>query len=147
MERGPIGPRFLIPEAGWMGSTLDILLEVFTWVGFGAGVLFAGITLTVILADGTWLPASAVVESTPHGRVVRWFAEDGGVGEAALTAADDAHVGTADTVDIFYRLGSNRIRFSRRPPALRPALWLAVGCVLVGVLAAVASIVAMFLEA
>ncbi|KAA9131151.1 hypothetical protein [Microbacterium caowuchunii] len=129
-----------------MGSTLDILLEVFTWVGLGAGVVFAGVTLTVVLADGTWLPASAVVETTPSGRVVRWFADDGGVGEAVLSPSDDEHVGSADTVDLFYRLGSNRIRFSRRAPAIRPALWLAIGCAAVGVLSAVVSIVLMIVE-
>ena len=32
-----------------MGSTLDILLEVFTWVGFGAGVLF------VFQSKGDWM--------------------------------------------------------------------------------------------
>lgn len=127
-----------------MGHTLDILLETFTWVGFGAGALFAGVTLIVFLADGTWLPASAMLESTPEGRVARWFTDDGGVGSAILSPHDDAHLGEADAVQLYYRVGSNRVRFSRRSPVVRLTGWLAFGFLALGVLSLVVSLVVMF---
>jgi hypothetical protein len=127
-----------------MGHTLDILLETFTWVGFGAGALFAGVALIVFLADGTWLPASAMLESTPEGRVARWFAHDGGVGSAILSPHDDAHVGAADETELYYRVGSNRVRLSPRSPAVRLTAWLAFGFLALGALSLVVSLVMMF---
>ena len=51
-----------------MDAAVDAVLEIFTWVGFGAGALLAGIALVLYLFDGTWVPARAVVEATEHGR-------------------------------------------------------------------------------
>ncbi len=127
-----------------MGSTLDILLETFTWVGFGAGALFAGVALIVYVADGTWLPASALLEPSPEGRVARWFTHDGGVGSAVLSPHDEAHVGDADAAELYYRVGSNRIRFSRSSPAVRLTVWLAVGLLGLGLLSLITSLVLMF---
>ena len=54
------------------------------------------------LFDGTWLPARAVVETTEHGRLVRWFDEDGGVNEAPLIARAGARARRGkDMADIF----------------------------------------------
>lgn len=119
-----------------MGSTLDILLETFAWVGLGAGIILAAIALVVQLADGTWLPASAVVEPAETGRLVRWFADDGRVGEALLDAEMDAGIGRADRAEIFYRAGTNRIRLTRGSPAVRLLGWLAAGLLALGVLSA-----------
>ncbi|WP_159500903.1 hypothetical protein [Microbacterium sp. 18062] len=130
-----------------MDGTLDILLETFTWVGFGAGMVLAGIALVAALADGTWLPASAVVEPGPDGRVARWFTHDGGVGEALLSASDELHLGAADSVHLFYRPGSNRIRFTPRSPLVRVTGWLAVGLLAIGALSLIASLIIMFASA
>jgi hypothetical protein len=127
-----------------MGSTLDILLETFTWVGFAGGALFAGVALVLFLADGTWLPASALLESTPEGRVARWFTHEGGVGSAILSPHDDAHVGAADAVELYYRVGSHRVRFTRQAPAVRFTGWLAIGLLGLGVLSLAVSIILIF---
>ena len=68
-----------------MHETIDALVEIFAWAGFGLGALLAGIALLMYLFDGTWVPTRGVVETIDHGRLVRWFDEDGNVNEAHLT--------------------------------------------------------------
>ena len=55
-----------------MDAAIDAVVEIFTWVGFGAGALLAGIALVAYLLDGTWVPARAVVEDhrARHGRAL-----------------------------------------------------------------------------
>lgn len=127
-----------------MGSTLDILLETFTWIGLGASVLIALVALILTLADGTWLPASAVLESTPEGRIARWFSDDGGVGVAVLSAHDDARIGAHDTVELFYRRGTNRVRLTPHWPLARLAWWLAAGFFALGMLSFILPLAIMF---
>lgn len=128
-----------------MGSTLDILLETFTWIGLGAGLLIAVVALILTLADGTWLPASAVLEPSPEGRVARWFTHDGGVGMAVLSPHDDARAGRGDTVELFYRRGTNRVRLTGHWPLARLAWWLAGGFLAVGALSFLVSLILLFL--
>ena len=45
-----------------MDHAIDAVIEIFTWVGLGAGILLAIVTVILKLADGTWLPARAIVE-------------------------------------------------------------------------------------
>ena len=68
-----------------MDATIDAVAEIFSWVGFGLGALVAGVALVMYLFDGTWLPTRGVLDDGEHGRVVRWFDEDGNVNEAHLT--------------------------------------------------------------
>ncbi len=75
-----------------MSNALDAVIEIFTWVGLGGGLLLAFVAVFLLLADGTWLPTRAVVEHVDGGRVVRWFDADGGVNEAPLSAHDDAKI-------------------------------------------------------
>jgi hypothetical protein len=127
-----------------MGHTLDILLETFSWIGLGAGMLLAIIALILTVADGTWLSASAVLEPSPEGRIARWFTHDGGVGMAVLSPHDDARAGAADTVDLFYRRGTNRVRLTEHSPLARLAWWLAGGFLAVGALAFAVSLIMLF---
>ena len=127
-----------------MGSTLDILLETFSWIGLGAGLLIAVVALILTLADGTWLSASAVLESSPDGRIARWFTHDGGVGMAVLSPHDDARAGAGDTIEIFYRRGTNRVRLTAHSPLARLAWWLAVGFLAVGALSFAVSLIMLF---
>ncbi|MCC4908932.1 hypothetical protein [Microbacterium sp. cx-59] len=126
-----------------MGSTLEILFETFTWIGLAAGVLLALVALILTLADGTWLSASAVLEPSDHGRIARWFTHDGGVGVAVLSPHDDAHAGPGDTVELFYRRGSNRVRLTAHWPLARLAWWLAAGFFALGVLSFLVPLVMM----
>ena len=128
-----------------MGHTLEILLEVFTWVGFLAGAGFGVVWLIALAADGTWASADAVIEPGEGGRrVAHWFAADGSVARAPLSVADEHRIGDADTARIYYRLGSNRMRPTLHSPFVRLAGWLSLGCILLGVLATTVSLVGMF---
>ncbi|WP_295783660.1 hypothetical protein [uncultured Microbacterium sp.] len=128
-----------------MSNALDALIEIFTWVGLGGGALLALAAVVLLLADGTWLPARAVVEDVEGGRVVRWFDDDGGVNEAPLSAHDEEKIGRADMADIFYRRGTaHRMRLTRSSPSVRFVSLLAAGVLGLGAVAFVVSIVLLF---
>ncbi|WP_169581020.1 MULTISPECIES: hypothetical protein [Microbacterium] len=128
-----------------MDSTIDALVEIFSWVGFGLGALVAGIALIMYLFDGTWLPTRGVLDDSDHGRVVRWFDEDGGVNEAHLTHEQERQLAGKDMADIFYRRGGRaRMRLTQGSPAVRAVAYLSLGLVGVGVLALIASWVLLF---
>ncbi|BAJ75643.1 leucyl-tRNA synthetase [Microbacterium testaceum StLB037] len=128
-----------------MSNALDAVIEIFTWVGLGGGALLAIVAVVLLLADGTWLPARAVVEEVDGGRVVRWFDDQGGVNEAPLSAHDDAKIGAADMADIFFRRGSaHRMRLSRSSPLVRFVSLLSAGILGLGLVAFVLSIVVLF---
>ncbi len=128
-----------------MDAAIDAVVEIFTWVGFGAGALLAGIALVAYLFDGTWVPVRAVVETTDQGRVVRWFDEDGGVNEAPLSHEQDHVIGGAGMYDIFARRGwSNRMRFTQHSPFVRAVALLAAGLIGLGVVALIISWVLLF---
>ncbi|KTS02731.1 MULTISPECIES: hypothetical protein [Microbacterium] len=128
-----------------MSNALDAVIEIFTWVGLGGGTLLALLAVVLLLADGTWLPARAVVEEVDGGRVVRWFDDRGGVNEAPLSSHDDAKIGSADMADIFYRRGSaHRMRLTRASPVVRFVSLLAAGILGLGLVAFVLSIVVLF---
>jgi hypothetical protein len=130
-----------------VSQAVDALAEIFSWIGFGVGALLAGVALIMYLFDGTWLPVRAVVENGPDGRLVRWFDEDGGVGEAHLTHEQDHHIGDADMADIFVRRGSrNRMRLTQGSPAVRAVARLAIGMLALGVVALVTSLVMLFVR-
>jgi hypothetical protein len=132
-------------DGGAVPQAIDALAEIFSWIGFGVGALLAGIALIMYLFDGTWVPVRAVVEASEHGRLVRWFDEDGGVGEAHLTHEQEHHIGDADMADIFIRRGSrNRMRLTQGSPAVRAVALLAVGMLSLGVVALVTSLVMLF---
>ncbi|MBT9608348.1 hypothetical protein [Microbacterium sp.] len=130
-----------------MSNVVDVVIELFTWVGLGAGTLLAIAALLLYVADGTWLPVRAVVEDLGDHRAVRWFDEDGGVNEAPLSPHDDERVGTADMTDVFYRRGSlHRMRLTRSSPLVRFVALLAAGVLGLGVVAFAVSIVLLFLR-
>lgn len=130
-----------------MQTAVDAVVEIFTWVGFGAGALLAGVALVAYLFDGTWVPVRGVIESTEHGQVVRWFDEDGGVNEAALTHEQRHIVGDAGMYDIFTRRGwNNRMRLTQHSPFVRSIALLAAGLVALGVVALIVSWVLLFLR-
>ncbi len=128
-------------------AAIDALLEIFTWVGFGAGAALAGVALLMYLLDGTWLPVRGVVEDTDTGRVVRWFDENGDVNEAPLTDAQQQHLHGRDMADVFYRRGwRNRMRFSAGSPAVRAVALFAVGFLVLGLIALIVSWVLLFTQ-
>lgn len=126
---------------------IDAIVEIFSWVGFSVGALLAGIALIIYLLDGTWVPVRAVVEETTDGRIVRWFDDEGGVNEAWLNHEQERAIGDRDMADIFYRRGSrDRMRLTRRSPAVRAVTLLAVGMLALGVVSLTVSLVLLFVR-
>ena len=130
-----------------MPQVIDALAEIFSWVGFGLGALLAGIALIMYLFDGTWVPVKAVIEESPHGRVARWFDDEGGVGEAHLSHEQEHEIGDADMADVFVRRGSrNRMRLTQSSPAVRAVARLAVGLLALGLIALATSLIMLFVR-
>ena len=132
-------------------AVLDVLLEVFTWVGFGGAVVLAVVAAILWAMDGTWLPAQAIVdtESLTSGEatVVRWFDADGDANSAVAGPADAAALAGRDSADIWYRLGwSGRMRLQRRPAGLRAVALSAAGLFALGILCLVTGWVLYFLR-
>jgi ABC-type dipeptide/oligopeptide/nickel transport system permease component len=128
-----------------MDSTIDAVVEIFSWVGFGLGAFVAGMALIMYLFDGTWLPTRGVLEDTEHGRIVRWFDEDGGVNEAHLSHEQEKALAGKQMADIFYRRGGRgRMRLTQASPAVRAIALLSLGLIGVGVVALIASLVLLF---
>ncbi len=130
-----------------MSETVDALTEIFTWVGIGGGILLALVALIMHLADGTWVPTRAVLVESPTGRLVRWFDDDGGVGEAHLTHEQEHHLGDVELADVYVRMGSHdRARLTKGSPAVRAVALLSAGLLMVGLVAMVISLVMLFVR-
>ncbi|GAB2709568.1 hypothetical protein BKA24_002599 [Microbacterium marinum] len=128
-----------------MTNALDAILEIFSWVGFGAAFAFGIAAVVVWAADGSWLPAEAYLDD--DGLTARWIDADGEVNSAPLTADDVAGLAGADRAQIWYRHGwRDRMRTSPRPPILRLLWGLSLGGFVVGAVAVIGSFVALFLR-
>ncbi len=128
-----------------MSPAVDILLEVFTWIGFGGAVALAVVIVIMWAADGTWLPADAIVDREGDETVVRWIDADGDANRAVASAADAAELADADAAPIWYRHGwQGRMRLTRRPGGLRTVVLSAGGMLALGVVSLVASWVLYF---
>lgn len=127
-----------------MDAAIDAILEIFAWVGLGAGLLLAIVALILVIVDGTWLPVRAVVEETDEGPVVRWFGEER-VHEASLTQQQAVALAGKKEADVFARRGgSPRVRLTRGAPVVRSVILLAAGLIAVGVVALVTSWILLF---
>ncbi|MBN9177835.1 MAG: hypothetical protein J0I43_10755 [Microbacterium sp.] len=130
---------------------MDILFEIFAWIGFGGFVLLAVAAVVVWAADGTWLPAEAIVDrerdaATQHETtIVRWYDADGDANSAVASPQDAAELAGRDAASIWYRHGwTGRMRLTRRSPGLHRLLWSATGMLALGILAVAASIILYF---
>ncbi|MCR2783996.1 MULTISPECIES: hypothetical protein [unclassified Microbacterium] len=132
---------------GLMDAALDAILEIFSWVGLGAGALVGLVALVLWAVDGSWLPTRGVVDQDEDRTVVRWFDDDGGVGGAVASHADAERLAGESMVDIWYRHGSrDRFRLTHHSPGVRAAAWLAAGLAMLGVLAFAASGILLFVR-
>ena len=75
-----------------MHETIDALVEIFSWVGLGAGALLAVTALVMRLFDGTWLPTRAVVETVALVNERWWKLPERDVVPAPVIERIDAHV-------------------------------------------------------
>lgn len=126
---------------------IDALLEIFTWVGLGLGLTLLVAALIARLADGTWVPGQIVIGADEHGRIARWFTDDGEVGQARLTHEQEHAWAGRETADAWVRRGRNdRVRLTQGSPVVRGFLRIAIGVLTVGVLAAIGSLVMVFVR-
>lgn len=130
-----------------MGNALDAIVEIFSWVGLGLGVLVAILALISFLADGTWMPVRAVVEHLDDRTVVRWFDAEGGVNEAPLSEAQLHEIGAKDMADIWAKHGvPDRMRLHRRSHVVRGLAQLAGILIGIGLVALVVSLAMIFVR-
>ena len=130
-----------------MDAVIDAIVEIFTWVGLGAGILLAVVALIMLAADGEWLPVRVVLEETDTGRVARWFDGDGGVNESALTHEQAVALEGKSMADAFARVGvAHRMRLTRGSHAVRFVGWLAAALLAIGALAGALSLVLLFVR-
>ncbi len=128
-------------------NALDAVVEIFSWLGFGVGLLLLIIAVILWAADGTWLPAEGWVDHDDSGATVRWYDGDGDANSAQLTPSEASAIGGRDRVPLWYRHGwRDRMRLTRRPPGLIPVLWAAGAAVALGVVALVVSWVLIFVR-
>ena len=130
-----------------MEATLDAIVEIFAWTGFGLGALVGGIALILYFFDGTWMPVRAVFEDDDGRRLVRWFDDQGEPNEAPLGHGEHASLKPGDMVEVYARVGwRNRMRATPGSPAVRGARNLAVGLIGLGLAALVLSWVLLFVR-
>lgn len=126
---------------------IDAILEIFTWIGFSAAVLLAVVALIARLADGSWVPAQAVLSDDPDGRIARWFGSEGRVGQARLSHEQERALSGVEVADVYVRLGDrDRMRLTKGSPAVRFLTLFALGFAALGVLAVIGSIVMVFVR-
>jgi hypothetical protein len=126
---------------------IDAILEIFTWVGIGGAVLVAIAALIARVADGSWMPAQAVIADDPDGRIARWFGHEGRVGAVRLTHEQDHVLAGRETADVFVRLGRHdRMRLTKGSPLVRLLSWLTVGFLALGVFSGTAALVLLFMR-
>ena len=130
-----------------MSNALDALIEIFTWVGLGAGLLLGVVALILRLADGTWLPVQVVLEPDDAGTIGRWFGDDGVVHQVRLTREQQEAVAGKGIADAFARRGDrNRMRLTKGSPAVRAVALLAAGLLALGLVAAIVSWILLFVR-
>jgi hypothetical protein len=128
-------------------DSLDAVIEIFTWLGFGGAVLLGIVAVAFWVADGTWLPVEALVDHEDDGTFVRWYDADGDANSVLAGEADAAELAGRDRAHVWYRYGwRDRMRLTRRPPALHAVMWAALGLLGLGVVALVTSWVLLFVR-
>lgn len=117
-----------------MSRVIGAITEIFSWVGFGAAVVFGLAAVIARLADGTWIAVHGFVLVHQEPAIVRWFGAGHAVGEAPLTDELRAAAGDDDQLDFFTnpdRPGSARLH--ARSPLPRMLGWSALAFAALGV--------------
>ncbi|GAA3036918.1 hypothetical protein [Microbacterium dextranolyticum] len=126
-------------------AVVDALIEVFTWVGLGGALALGVVAVIAWAADGSWLPADAVVDRDEGRTYVRWFDADGDANSAVASPADAATLEGRETALIWYRHGwTGRMRLHRRSAGLRMLVLSAGGMLALGALCLIAGWVLYF---
>ncbi|HEY9497396.1 MAG TPA: hypothetical protein VIQ78_00040 [Terrimesophilobacter sp.] len=124
-------------------GVLELIAEVFTWIGFSVGVLALLVRLIVQAADGTWVRTQAALIGQWPSMRVRWVAHDGVIRERELDPAEQDQLRAAGDPELYYQWRSpDRTRLEAVSHTAR--ILLIVGIIFLGV-GAVATILSILL--
>ena len=123
-------------------TTIGLLAEVFTIVGFGCGAVCFAILLAMRLSRGPWRTAPAAISEGQ----LNWLSPYGEVNRRELTEAELALTHDDDSLEVFHRKHSSECYFRKSAPDETLVLTLGIIFAAIGVLAVVASIVVLFFE-
>ena len=126
-------------------DTVEILLETFTWLGLGIGLLSLFALIVVRAIDGPWVATSAVIIPGTDPVEARWMTLDGSLHSRVLDPHEGHDVGIDDDVAVYYcHRAPYRMRFGRRGHAERILALLATVFLAIGVVCFVGALVFAF---
>ncbi len=129
-----------------MYAGIGLILELFTWVGFGIGALLLVGYLIARAARAAWVETDAVVVAAGSELRLRWLSDDRELFERLVEPDERALIGDKDHCEIRYsRFSPWKSRLKADSRAVRALGILTVVFVGIGVVASVASIVLLFL--
>ena len=123
-------------------TTIGLLAEVFTIVGFACGAVCFVILLGMLGSRGSWQSAPAAISDGK----LNWLSPDGAVHSRELTDAELALDHDLDHLEVFHRRRSIHCHFTRSSPDEKLVRTLGIVFTGIGVLAVVASIAVLFFE-
>jgi len=129
-----------------MYAGIGLILELFTWVGFGIGAFLLVGYLVARAARAGWVETDAVVVADGSELRLRWLSDDRELFERLVEPDERALIGDKDHCEIRYsRFSPWKSRLKADSRAVRALGILTVVFVGIGVVASVASIVVLFL--
>jgi hypothetical protein len=129
-----------------MYTGIGLILELFTWVGFGIGALLLVGYLIARAARAAWVETDAVVVAEGSELRLRWLSDDRELFERLVEPDERALIGDKDHCEIRYsRFSPWKSRLKADSRAVRALGILTIVFVGIGVVASVASIVVLFL--
>jgi len=129
-----------------MYAGIGLILELFTWVGFGIGALLLVGYLIARAARAAWVETDAVVVAAGSELRLRWLSDDRELFERLVEPDERALIGDKDHCEIRYsRFSPWKSRLKADSRAVRALGILTVVFVGIGVVSSVASIVLLFL--
>ena len=129
-----------------MYAGIGLILELFTWVGFGIGALLLVGYLIARAARAAWVETDAVVVAEGSELRLRWLSDDRELFDRLVEPEERVLIGEKDHCEIRYsRFSPWKSRLKADNRAVRALGILTVVFVGIGVVASVASIVVLFL--
>ena len=129
-----------------MYAGIGLILELFTWVGFGIAAVLLISYLVARAARAAWVETDAVVVADGSELRLRWLSDDRELFERLVEPDERALIGDKDHCEIRYsRFSPWKSRLKADSRAVRALGILTVVFVGIGVVSSVASIVLLFL--
>lgn len=124
---------------------IGLILELFTWIGFGLAAVVLLVMLFARAAHGDWVETQAVIIDGPDGRLVRWMSAESTLHSRPLLAAEAAKLADPDEARVFYRRRDPEVaRFQRTGDGSKTLRLLLAVTAGIALLASAGSIVLLF---